>query len=312
MLQEISTKLAKVVEQKKLKAKLEHDLDAVEKEVQEKSARLESLSTQLNKEKVDVEKLERTSLTALFYSVLGSREQQLEKERQELLSAQLSYKQTKHQVEFLERDSDRLQERLDELQGVDTAYESMLSEKERFLRQSNSPVTAELLSLTEQIADLDSEIKEISEAITAGENVITSLEKVIESLESAGNWGTWDLIGGGLISTAIKHSRIDDAREYIHEVETKMSRFKRELADVQKMIELQINISEFESFADYFFDGLIIDWIVQSKIVQSLEQSKGAKKVITQAVNELKKIKENTQRRLSDSKDKRAQLIEQA
>ena len=115
MLPELNARLTKVVEQKRLKVKLEQDLHAVEKEYLEKSTRLETLRTQLDKEKVDVEKLERTSLTALFYSVLGSREQQLEKERQELLSAQLLYQQTKHQVDFLERESDRLLHQLEEL-----------------------------------------------------------------------------------------------------------------------------------------------------------------------------------------------------
>lgn len=310
MLPELNARLTKVVEQKRLKVKLEQDLHAVEKEYLEKSTRLETLSTQLAKEKVDVGKLERTSLTALFYSVLGSREQQLEKERQELLSAQLLYQQTKHQVDFLERESDRLLHQLEELIKVDSEYALLLSEKERFLRQSNQSVARELVAVSEQIASLNSDIKEISEAITAGTNVILGLEHVIESLASAENWGTWDMLGGGFISTAIKHSRIDDARRSVNDVQTNISQFKRELADVQKNVVLQINIGELESFADFFFDGLIIDWIVQLKIVESLEQSKQANKVIAQAVKELENLKKVIQSKVSDLKGKRAQLIE--
>jgi hypothetical protein len=89
MLQDLSTRLSNATEQKRLKNKLEQDLRSVETELKDQSARFASYSTRLEKERVDVEKLERTSLTTLFYSVLGSREQQLEKERQELLSAQL-------------------------------------------------------------------------------------------------------------------------------------------------------------------------------------------------------------------------------
>lgn len=36
---------------------------------------------------------------------------------------------------------------------------------------------------------------------------------------------------------------------------------------------IDLHLSEFETFADYFFDGLIIDWLVQSKINRSLEQA---------------------------------------
>jgi len=310
MLEELNARLTRIVEQKRLKAKLEQELPAVEKEFQDKSTRLETLSTTLKKEKVDVEKLERTSLTALFYSVLGSREQQLENGRQELLSDQLVYQQTKHQVDFLKQERNGLIEQLERLKGVDSEYALLLDEKERYLRQSNQLVASELVGLSETIANLNSELKEISEAITAGNNVISGLEQVIHSLESAEGWGTWDMLGGGFISTAIKHSKIDDARMGVNDVQTKMSQFKRELADVRKNAELQLEIGELETFADFFFDNLIVDWVVQSKIVDSLEQSKALKNVIAQAVEELEGQKKITQVYTNDLQEKRAQLIE--
>lgn len=310
MLHELSTRLSKVVEQKRLKRKLEQDLRNVQTELQDKSARFASLSTQLKKEKVDVEKLERTSLTALFYSVLGSREEQLEKERQELLSAQLQHQQTKRQVEFLQQEQDSLLHRLDQLTEIESEYETLLLEKERLLHESSQTVANDLLAFSEQIAHLKSEEKEINEAITAGNDVVTGLEQVIESLKSAESWGTWDVLGGGFLSTAMKHSRMDDARNIIHDVQTKISLFKRELADVQKSIELQIDVGELASFADFFFDGLIIDWIVQSKIVQSLERSKKARSMIIQAVEELDKLKIVIQNKNSELQEKRALLIE--
>jgi hypothetical protein len=98
----------------------------------------------------------------------------------------------------------------------------------------------------------------------------------------------------------------------VHDVQTRMSQFKRELADVRENVELQIDIGELESFADFFFDNLIIDWIVQSKIVDSLEQSKAVKSVIAQAVEELENQKKITQSKINDLQEKRTQLIERA
>jgi hypothetical protein len=310
MLEELSERLSKKLEQKRLKEKLEQDLLAVEEELRDQSARFESLSTQLVKEKVDVEKLERMSLTTLFHSVLGSREEQLDKERQELLSAQLLYQQAKKQVFFLEQEQNTLLQRLDELADVESEYESLLSEKEQLLRQSNQVVASELIEYAEQSANLDSEIKEVGEAIAAGNNTIGELDQVIEALKSAENWGTWDMLGGGFLSTAAKHSQIDNARKGIDNVQRRMSQFKRELADVRKQIELQIDIGEFEYFADYFIDGLIFDWVVQSKITDSLSRSKGAKSTIVQAVKELEELKKIAQKRQHDLKEKRAQIIE--
>ena len=312
MLPELSARLSKTIEGKRLKSKLEGDLHAVETDLQEAASRLAVLGERLEKEEVDVQKLERTSLTTLFYSALGSREGQLEKERQELLSVQLQYQQTKHQVEYLEREQDYLKGQLEKLEGVEAEYKSLLSEKEALLRGSNQAVATVLIENAEQSAILASEVKELSEALHAGGDALSSLEGVLDSLESAKTWGTWDMFGGGFLSTAVKHNRIDQARDGIHDVQAKLNSFKRELADVREQIELKIDIGEFETFADFFFDGLIVDWVVQSKIVESLDRSRNAKEVLVRVIEELENLRRNAQHKLNGLQKKRAQIIEGA
>jgi actin-related protein len=310
MLPELSARLTKIAEQKRLKKKLEQDLGAVKIELHEATARFAALEARLEKEKVDVDKLERTSLTALFHAVLGSREQQLDKERQELLSAQLKVQQPQKQVDFLEQDRKTLVRQLAELAEVEAEYEVLLAEKDDLLRRSGQPVAAQLMALSGQVAECNSDLKEIREAITAGRSVIAGLDEVIAALDSAEGWGVWDLLGGGLLTTAVKHSRIDEARNGVSAVQAKLSRFKRELADVQSNLDLQVDIGGFDTFADFFFDGLIIDWIVQSKIENSLTTSKNAKAKMVQAVKKLEDLARKTRRELIDLHEKRALLIE--
>lgn len=310
MLPELGTRLSRLVEGKRRKKKLEQDLQSVEADLQEKSVRLAALEAQLQKENVDVQKLEGMSLTALFYGVLGSREQQLEKEREELLAAQLAYRQTKKHLEFLQQDQSSLSGQLEQLAGVDSEYELVLAEKEGLLRQSHPALTKELLGLSEQIANLHAQHREITEAIAAGKGVTSGLEQVISSLESAGDWGLWDMFGGGILSTVIKHSRIDEARAGVDDVQARMSRFNRELADVQRQVDIQIDIGELASFADFFFDGLITDWIVQSRIEDSLGRSKQAKDIVARAVHGLEELQTRTQTQLGEVQETRARLIE--
>ena len=312
MLPELSTRLTKIIEQKRLKQKLEQDLSAVTAELQTASTRFAVLEAQLIKEQVDVEKLENLSLTGLFYSFLGSKEEQLDKERQELLSAQVKYQHTKKQVAFLEQDKDALARQLGDLAGVEADYERLLSEKDDLLRLSNQPVARELMELSGQVADLNSQLKDIAEAISAGKVVLVGMDEIKVSLQSAEGWGLWDLLGGGLLTTAVKHSRINDARASVIDVQKNMRHFKRELADLQNKIDLKIDVSELASFADFFFDGLIIDWLVQSKIQASLEQSKKARKMIVKTLKEIENLKKNTQRQRAALQEKQALLIEQA
>lgn len=312
MLPELSLRLTQNVEQKRLMQKLEQDLRMVENDLQAASSRLAALEAQLKMDQVDVDHLEQLSLTGLFYSVLGSKEDQLDTKRQELLATQLKYQQTKKQVSFLEQDRSSLVQQLGDLAEVEAEYERLLSKKEEILRKSNQPVAKKLISVSSQIADLNAQLKEITEAITAGKIVLTGMNEIIDCLESAEGWGLWDLLGGGMLSTAVKHSRINDARSSVIDVQNNMILFKRELADVQQKIDLKIDIGELATFADFFFDGLIIDWLVQSKIQASLTQSKKTKKMIVQAIKEIEALKKSTQRQRAAMQEKHALLIEQA
>ncbi|MEG0593354.1 MAG: hypothetical protein RR512_08555, partial [Coprobacillus sp.] len=54
-------------------------------------SRVNLLQQQLIKENKDVEKLENTSIISLFHSIVGSKEEALEKERQEAMVASVQY-----------------------------------------------------------------------------------------------------------------------------------------------------------------------------------------------------------------------------
>lgn len=312
MLSDISTQLTQAIEKRRLRDKLNADLDQVTRTLDEKSKLLEALKRQLEKERVDVERLEKFSLAGLFYSALGSREQQAEKERQELLAAQLKFQQARQTMDALRADRSSLEGQLYALRGVDGEYARLLERKELLLSQVKPQVAAELTRLTEQIADRNAEEREIDEAIQAADGALASLDKVIDSLESAEGWGTWDMLGGGFLSTAIKHSHIDDARDAVQDAQAQIDRFNRELADVKRSTNVTIEIGNLDVFADYFLDGLIVDWVVQSKIQDSLEQARQARTSIAGAVGHLRRLKNDVLAQSEALSEQRATLVERS
>jgi hypothetical protein len=50
---------------------------------------------------------------------------------------------------------------------------------------------------------------------------------------------------------------------------------------------LEICVGSFEKFADFFFNGLIFDWVVQSEIGKSLDCVKNTKNQIDRAMSKL-------------------------
>jgi hypothetical protein len=133
------------------------------------------------------------------------------------------------------------------------------------------------VTLTERLAQERSDIRELEGALSAGDSARRALEQTAESLSSARGWGTFDLLGGGLIATAVKHSRIDAAKRAAHRAQQELRRFQSELVDVvrENGSGLQIEVGGFATFADFFFDGLIADWLVQSRLAKSSEQVEG-------------------------------------
>lgn len=135
--------------------------------------------------------------------------------------------------------------------------------------------------------DLDRE-RELREAKLAGQEALAYLNRAADSLQSAGNWGIVDMLGGGLISTFVKHSKMNDAEELVQQARSALKRFQKELMDVENVEEFHIETGDFLAFADYFFDGIIADWLMQSRINEARTQVENARQKVTYIMQQLK------------------------
>lgn len=134
-----------------------------------------------------------------------------------------------------------------------------------------------------------SNIIEIREAIAAGERALSSLYVAQDKLNSARGWGIIDMLGGGFIADLIKHSKMEEASKSMEEAKYSLQRFRKELSDVNGNFNLQLNIGGFLSFADFFFDGFVADYLVQSKISDARRQVEDAIVKVSRILEELKR-----------------------
>ena len=110
---------------------------------------------------------------------------------------------------------------------------------------------------------------EIQEAIDAGNRALAALNRVDGSISTARGLGVWDILGGGFISGMMKHAKLDDAQRDMELAQRELERFNRELQDVNTYYNVSIRFDGFSRFADYFLDGLLVDFIVQDKIAKT-------------------------------------------
>ena len=107
---------------------------------------------------------------------------------------------------------------------------------------------------------------EIEEAMAAADDALFYLQKANDSMKSAKNWGLWDMFGGGLISTFVKHDKMDTAQTDVDKAKIALQKLARELDDLDEVMNIDLKLDSFASFADYVFDDFFSDWYVQSKI----------------------------------------------
>ncbi|MCQ6559482.1 hypothetical protein [Paenibacillus mendelii] len=290
--------------------KAERRIQDLQKRVRELERLVIQLEIQLEDEQADVDKLTRMSLANLFHTILRSKAEQLEMERQQALSAALKLQEAKQTLADTEADLKRVGDDLAHYRNAKREYDELVVERESLLR--NSPTSSQSLTeMEEQIGDQAILVKEIHEALTAGRRVLNSLQDASSSLEKAENWGNWDMWGGGgVISTHLKHNHVDDAKQFIHNANHLILNFRDELADVKRSISIEIDISSMLKMADYWFDGLISDWIVQGRIKDAQSQVLEAMHQVRTIVNHLHAEHQSESAVLQEMKTKRTNWIE--
>lgn len=135
------------------------------------------------------------------------------------------------------------------------------------------------------------ESKEIREAVISGEKALVSLKDAKRYLDSARSWGVVDIFGGDLFSGLMKHSNIDKASQAMDRAKHDLRDFQQELHDVHDLPDMHIDMGDFMTFADYFFDGFIVDFMVQSKINEARQQVNNA---ISRVESILRQIRSRT------------------
>jgi len=310
MLDPLNQRLLEVQEQVDRLNRLEGQIARLEADVKELSEQVEQLQKVCDREQRDVARLEGLSLTGLFYTILGSKEAQLERERQEALAAELKLREERQRLKEMTEELSELRRQAETLAGAREKYNMLIDAKEAAIASSGGEQAERLYSLSQRIQALRWEAKQIREAQEAAMDADAALARVIRELESAENWGAWDMLGGGFLSTAIKHSAIDDAQRAAHDAQRALDRLRRELQDVNAALHVNdVSLDGFTRFADYFFDNLITDWVVQSRIGRSLSSVRANRDAVADILSTLKRRLAQVEKAIGEAERERQAFV---
>lgn len=271
--------------------------------------------TRLKEEQKDVEDLDRFSILKVVRTWTGKQDVIREKEISELAAIEAKYREIEKTVIDLEKDITVNERELEkgDWESLDLEWEQIIEKKKQWLLVNNHAEATRLERLYGQKTILATSIHEIIEAITAGNEAKIALKRALKSLEGAKDYSTWDtFLGGGIIATSLKHSKLDESEEAIHYAQRSLQLFHTELLDIQKVsIEnLSIERDSFVTFADYVFDDIFSAWSTHSKINNSIDRMGQTLQDLSNISDQLQKQLKETQDKLSNVEIEIAQIIE--
>lgn len=268
----LEKELQEVIQDKKLAQSLGIKIETALFQLKEMEIKSEQLARLLRKEERALNRLENTSLASLLSTALGTKGAKLERQKKEYLAAKHEYDAHLKSTQELRAEVDQLQEQASRLDNLEERYLDLLERKEEILIQQKGKPADKILALAAQAKRLAVQENQLKEAQEAVKDTIWALNDLVQSLDSAADWGVIDMVGGGLGSTAIKHSWMNDAKKQAGIVKESLNNLRRELYDLKNSANLDVDLGNVAVFADYVWDGLLIDWFVQSKIQEAQDR----------------------------------------
>lgn len=299
MLTAYNEKLSELREKMARNGKAESMLYELRKQEAALAARVGELATQLQLEQADVDRIS-GGFRSIFYAVIGKKKEMLEKEQAEALAVSMKLDTAKKELETVQQEVFRLNWEVGSVRRYEREYQEVLMEKVEAMKKM-SAYAEKIAELEEKKGFLQIQIRETNEAMAAGRSILGQLENIERSLDDAQTCAQWDLFTRKSIITHIaKWSYLDDAQMHAQKLEALVRRFKAELSDLSIQTDFALPGSDGLRFADWFFDGLIVDWTVLSRIQEAQGSLSPSRYQVQNLLGELRKYEAGLKRKIDE------------
>lgn len=288
-------------------------LEHLDREIPEQRSRVLQLQATLQREELDVKKLEGMNVTSIFQKFLGEYESRYALEKQEYVQAALEYNEGVRQLELLEFEANVLREKIEAGADLEEELRHLTRDREAAVRASHPLLATQLTALHQQEDELIGERREVYEAIIAGTKVLQLTSSMTEHLEAAAQYEEWS---GGPYQRLQeqrkkRRRRVDEAHRESFRIRPALVKFSNELDDVNR---LQLKrrpgaAVEFEFFDQLYYDRLITDWVLRQRIDHSLQFLRGIHGDVFRLVEGLKLKQRKSEQQLQYVRDRFQQIL---
>lgn len=225
------------------------------------------LRVALRIEEAELQRWEGKGFGQLLLWLAGLLDDRREDERHDVEEASLHLADESDRAERVRL---QLVEARDELRAAqEQATVAAARERVRSLLRSLAPIEgARLTGLEDQHAMVAADLRETDEALVASEAAQRAAEPALEQLAKARSWGTWDMLGGGVFISAMKHRRVDESLEHVQRLNAALVRLRTEASQVRFDLQIPggLEVGSTARLLDTWFDNIFSDWRMQDRI----------------------------------------------
>lgn len=252
--------LDRATEDRARAARLDRLLAATDRDLDAARARCVQADEAVAREEKAAAALDHMSLSRLLASVRGTTALERDAHAASVAAASVTAARARSDVADLQGRYARLRDERASLGDVEARYDAVL----RAAAADGDPGVRE--EAAQELARR-TQLRELEEAIVAADRARSALERAANELGSADSWSTYDtFFDGGVLSSAMKHDRLDSAARFIHDAQQTTAALSRELADVDLPPVQMPHIDGFTRGVDIWFDNLFTDLAVRGKI----------------------------------------------
>jgi len=273
---------------------------------------LDELGFVLEKEYQDVLKMKKFKIKDLFIRVLDSEEDQYEIEKQEYLFAALQYNECKKSVELLEFEEKILLEKVAKENAVKTELGGLIIDREANISLKYPFIKEQLLNISSQLDANFAYKRELHEAVIVALKAQKVLEQMINFITlSANGYGQWGSYAPTFQEVQSRKSYLNKAHDLSHNAKQLLSELDDEMADIYaiKSTVRTHHFEEFRNFTNIYHDNLISDWILQKRLLATLNTINSTTDNVRRLVLTLKSQVKKTENAIQYLKKRKDEVI---
>ena len=272
----------------------------------------EKIEKQLSRELKDIEKIEGLSTKSIFYKILGTREQQVEKERQEYLELSLKSEDTEKSIQLLEYEVNLLDAKVGSKTILEKKLEKLKLRREEEIISKDPKLSKQLINISTKLEHHYVLSKEIDEALEVANICHNLFEQTIMQLSKVKNWGQWPANQSRNRSRyrqSVRRDAIDRARNLSYQIKHHLNILDKELGDLGQRHGISLNPDDLSNFSAFFFNNLISDWILNQQLTQAIGAAAHTRDQIKTIVHHLDSEKKKTDTKILNLRSKREHIL---